>query len=80
MRIALDYDKTYTEDPALWERFIKDAERSGHSVTIVTMRRPDETLTVDHPIVYTSRQAKSKYFKADVWIDDSPHWVYQDAL
>ena len=81
MLIALDYDKTYTVDPALWDRFIRDAEINGHVVKIVTMRYPHEAITnVPCEVVYTSRQAKSKIIKADVWIDDSPHWIYQDAI
>ena len=81
MLIALDYDKTYTVDPRLWDRFIHDAKTNGHIVKIVTMRYPHEMIT-DAPcdVIYTSRQAKAKVFRADVWIDDSPHWVYQDAI
>lgn len=39
MRIALDYDGTYTTDPGLWGRFAIDALRSGHSLVIVSSRR-----------------------------------------
>jgi hypothetical protein len=87
MIIALDYDKTYTADPKLWDRFIDDAKFRGHTVKIVTMRYPPSSN--DYPsetienapceIVYTSRAAKAKVIKADIWIDDSPHWIYQDA-
>ena len=81
MFLALDYDKTYTTDPVLWDTFIQMAEDRGHVVKIVTMRRPDETI-IDPPVevIYTSRQAKSKVIFADIWIDDSPHWIYQDSL
>jgi hypothetical protein len=81
MLIALDYDKTYTAAPCLWDRFIADAIDSGHSVVIVTMRYPTEEIPdVGIPVVYTSRSAKSKVVKADIWIDDSPHWIYEDSL
>lgn len=81
MLIALDYDNTYTVDPKLWNRFIHDAEANGHVVKIVTMRYPHEAI-INAPcdVIYTSRQAKAKTFKADVWIDDSPHWIFQDAI
>lgn len=81
MLIALDYDKTYTADPLLWNDFIAIAQKRGHAVKIVTMRRPDQTINgapVD--VVYTSRKAKASVVSADIWIDDSPNWVYQDSL
>lgn len=80
MIIALDYDKTYTADPALWDDFIQSAKDRGHSVKIVTMRyasEPIESVSVD--VVYTSRKAKATVFKADIWIDDSPSWIFQDS-
>lgn len=81
MIIALDYDNTYTADPGLWGDFIYSAKSRGHTVKIVTMRHPSEPvpdMRID--VVYTSRMAKSKVVSADIWIDDSPHWIYQDAL
>jgi hypothetical protein len=81
MLVALDYDKTYTADPVLWDEFIQSAHTRGHVVKIVTMRRPDEVIeNVPVEVVYTSRKAKSAMVQADIWIDDSPHWVYQDSL
>ena len=80
MLLALDYDKTYTADPAMWDDFIQLAQDYGHEVKIVTMRYPNEAiygLPID--IVYTSRKAKSTVFKADIWIDDSPAWIFQDS-
>jgi len=81
MLIALDYDNTYTADPVLWCRFIDDAKSRGHTVVIVTMRYPREDI-VNAPVdvVYTSRQAKAGFVKADIWIDDSPAWIFQDAV
>ena len=80
MLIALDYDKTYTADPALWDSFVYLAQSRGHTVKIVTMRRPDEAIDTNiADVVYTSRKAKAAVIRADIWIDDSPHWVYQDA-
>ena len=80
MLIALDYDGTYTADPSLWDEFIRSAQARGHTVKIVTMRHPSEAI-VNPPVevIYTSRNAKSAYLKPDIWIDDSPHWIYQDS-
>jgi hypothetical protein len=81
MLIALDYDKTYTADPALWNSFAELAQNCGHTVKIVTMRTPAETIVnVPVEVVYTSRKAKAAVVSADIWIDDSPQWVYQDSL
>lgn len=41
MKIALDYDRTFTADPAFWERFVKMAKEAGHDVRIVTYRYED---------------------------------------
>lgn len=78
MRIALDWDDTYTRDPAFWEAFAHLADSFGHSVTIVTGRGPGETIQHFLPIVYCSRTAKRKHFEAEVWIDDIPRWVDTD--
>ena len=80
MLIALDYDKTYTADSALWDDFIQSAQNRGHSVKIVSMRYPSEPIeSVPVDVVYTSRKAKATIFKADIWIDDSPAWIFQDS-
>lgn len=81
MLIALDYDKTYTADVKLWATFIADARRKGHTVVIVTMRYPSESID-DAPckVIYTSRLAKRKFVNADIWIDDSPQWIFEDVI
>ncbi len=38
MRIALDFDRTFTRDPGFWLTVISEAEASGHEVVIVTAR------------------------------------------
>jgi len=81
MLIALDYDKTYTVDPVLWDGFIVAAKARKHDIKIVTLRTPSESIHVDGvEVIYTSRQAKMKHLAADIWIDDNPAWVYQDSL
>lgn len=91
MRIALDYDGTFTEDPELWRTLVSHARMRGHEVYVVTMRHEHEgeavkrqlSLFVDQ-IVFTGRKAKRRHMdflgiEIDVWIDDEPHWVYTDA-
>jgi hypothetical protein len=91
MLIALDYDKTYTADPVLWQRFIATAKERGHSVIVATMRFPQEGAEIDKAlgsmvdgIVYTSRKAKydglqAQGFSPSIWIDDSPHFLFNDG-
>lgn len=90
MLIALDYDKTYTRDPILWTDFILLAKVAGHVVICLTMRRyPEEKIPKEHmetiDIIYTDRKAKKKYAEehnlfVDIWIDDNPAWLFEDAL
>ena len=86
MKIALDYDGTYAEDPELWDLFIEQADERGHEVTIVTMRdglvRPIEH-EVRCDVIYTNLNGKLDYCEAlgidfDIWIDDHPEWVLND--
>jgi hypothetical protein len=86
MRIALDYDGTYSADPGLWDQFVTHALLQGHSVTCVTMRYPHELAVVPHiHTIYTSHKAKKLYVERvlglhfDVWIDDIPEYLFQDA-
>ncbi len=71
--IALDYDETYTCDPILWDCFIRDAQRHGHTVVFVTYRDKDlDAICEDYPrpperygikIFYTAGVAKKWYMK-----------------
>ena len=82
MRIAIDYDGTYTADPELWDQFIELAKARGHGVVIVTCRRPtDENYQDCHHknclTVFTNLSSKVSYMEklginVDVWIDDDP--------
>lgn len=90
MLIALDYDGTFTEDPALWLGFIQSARTAGHTVICVTLRTPSEARDMDKrlveavEVVCTSRSAKVPHMEAlgrspDVWIDDEPQWLLSDV-
>lgn len=82
MKIALDYDGTFTSDTRLWRAFIDLAKAYGHEVVCVTMRREHfepVDASIGIPVIYTNRKAKKAAYQADIWIDDSPHWILQDA-
>ena len=91
MRIALDYDNTYTADPEMWDCFIVLAKSRGHSVEVVTMRcrewaqmLPEQLSERASRVEYTARKAKKSHMEAldrpvDVWIDDMPQFILQDA-
>ncbi len=84
MRIALDYDGTYTSCPALWEEFILLAEKLGHEVVFVTMRFKEDPELIYAPsceVIYTARAAKGPFMAAlgripDIWIDDMPQRIF----
>lgn len=91
MLIAIDFDGTYTKDPDLWLRFVRDSRACGHYVMIVTMRHEHENEQIDRQlsgkvdrIVYTGGKSKMRHMlflglKPDIWIDDEPHWIFRDA-
>ena len=80
MLVALDYDGTYTRDPALWDGFIVEATKRGHSVKILTMRYPSEAIAnVPCEVIYTSRKAKHGFVEADIYIDDMPQYLFRDG-
>ena len=91
VRIALDYDGTYTLDRQLWDGFIFAAQESCHEVLIVTMRDEGEDVGSNASgarppceVIYTRRQAKLPFMEraglhVDVWIDDNPRWLMFDG-
>ncbi len=87
MNIALDYDGTYTADPALWDAFILSARKRMHQVHVVTMRADSEPvrLGVDVDRVhYTDRKAKLPFMESlgiavQIWIDDMPDFILGSA-
>jgi hypothetical protein len=93
MNISLDYDQTYTRAPAIWDNFITLLKQGGHNVYVVTMRydKPIEADEVKDAlaskvdgIYFTGRKAKSKFMfergiSIDVWVDDMPFFVDNDA-
>lgn len=85
MLIALDYDDTYTRDPVFWDQFLELAVSTGHRVICLTMRYPEEAVSLSCEVFYTSRKAKKPYAAAlmlhvDIWIDDAPHFILMDSM
>jgi hypothetical protein len=79
MKIALDYDNTFTRDPELWAHFTNMARARGHEVRIVTSRHPGNPIPVSGiEIHYCSFKAKDQHYDADVWIDDDPKHIHHD--
>ncbi|WP_060176651.1 hypothetical protein [Burkholderia territorii] len=91
MRIAIDYDNTYTADEFLWYHFITMAQIGGHSVELVTMRYktpveeiPEHICRLFDNVEYTERKSKKSHMDSigrpvDIWIDDMPNFIMQDA-
>lgn len=89
MRIALDYDGTYTSDPTLWENFVAMAKQRGHEVKIITARGntmsfyhnldnkevEDAAVRMGIDVVYCDGVQKQDRHGADIWIDDRPDMV-----
>lgn len=86
MNIGLDFDDTYTRDPAGWDEFIRNFTSRRHKIYCVTFRFPEQSQQVYDTIGkvignenchFTSYTAKRKYMQSkdiyiDVWIDDMP--------
>ena len=78
MKIAIDYDDTYTLDPEFWDGVIASANRCGHEILFVTMRPENKLINPppeDHDgcfvdltfkgcrVYYTNCAAKRKYME-----------------
>jgi hypothetical protein len=88
--ICLDYDGTYTEFPYLMRMIIEYGNLHNIKVILATMRYPEEAdielkelqKTID--VYFTSRKAKGAFLHnlgilPDIWIDDNPWFITQDA-
>jgi predicted glycosyltransferase involved in capsule biosynthesis len=82
MKIALDWDGTYTRNPMFWDTFIQLCLRNMVDVRVVTMRldrnRIEAPITI--PVIYTNMTSKREYcdkigWFPDIWIDDSPEFI-----
>jgi hypothetical protein len=88
MKIALDFDNTYSLDPPFWDTFIRNARLSGHNIMVVTGRRegvfPEDFHHFTIPVYKTKYMAKRAYMREiegieiDVWIDDKPEAILEN--
>jgi hypothetical protein len=92
LNLSIDYDETYTRDPAAWNEFIDLMQSNGHNVYCVTLRHDKtegkpvrEALAkrVDG-LFFTNRQAKKDFMaergiRIDVWVDDNPAFILTNA-
>lgn len=86
MRIALDFDKTYTAHPSFWNAVLLLAKTFGVDIRIVTARSPvlDRTaplidVETKATVIYCNGIAKEYHctywtggWYPDIWIDDKP--------
>lgn len=83
LKIALDFDETYTEDPEMWDLFVYLCQQRNHIITFVTYRDSRygnedikgaaEKLGIK--IIFTAGKQKQHCYSADIWIDDSPETI-----
>lgn len=83
LKIALDYDETFTAAPDLFTSFVSGALASGHEVKFVTARSKDwdngdisyHAGRLGIGIIYCSLEPKRFHYDADIWIDDTPEAI-----
>jgi hypothetical protein len=88
LKIAIDFDSTFTADCQLWKEFILNAQKRGHTVICVSARRNEfshrQELTAALPegveILLSYGTPKRMYAEAfghhvDIWIDDMPEAI-----
>lgn len=93
MIIAIDYDKTYTEDPKTFDLIITVLKHAGHTVICVTGRSDHESMSAEVkssigqlvPVVFAGKlwkreAAEQAGYKVDIWIDDMPGMIERQLL
>lgn len=92
LKIAIDYDETYTASPELWDSFILHALELGHKPFICTYRddrydKDEDLLFLEEvvEVVYTRGVAKKWWCEqfgpgdVSIWIDDKPERIYENS-
>jgi hypothetical protein len=88
MRIAIDYDDTYTLSPDLWDQIINLLITADHKVYCVTKRHEhladDIKKIMRVPIIFAKKSkmeaVNREGIKIDVWIDDKPQSIFPYTL
>lgn len=90
--VAFDFDETISDNEIAWLNVMQLLERQAYHCIIVTWRRPtqypeDLKMFIDKgfKVYYTSQQAKQTYMqsmgvKVDIWVDDNPFAILNDAI
>ncbi len=95
MKISIDYDDTYTRDPAFWDNFARAALAKGHKVYCVSARgtqHMDEPKRSIGQIIgpdncFGTGLRPKRHFMwhvhgiyIDVWIDDQPEMIVDQEI
>lgn len=81
LRIALDFDGTFTTNPGMWLKVIKTFQDANVDVICITSRFPNVPVTgIPVPVYYACGQQKADFahergLEVDVWIDDMPSCI-----
>lgn len=87
MKIGIDYDNTFSEDPEMFRKFIDLLQEYGHEAVIVTQRPStvwnkdlEEDIQDKIEVVYAGEgwkchAAVNAGHSIDVWMDDNPQCV-----
>lgn len=91
LKIALDYDNTFTADRGMWYTIVNIMKASGCDVRFVTFRFEStskysnedilrDSDQVNIPIIFCNGKQKAHVvkelgFDVDIWIDDSPFFI-----
>ena len=88
MTIAIDFDDTFTRDPALWRGFVMMCKNKGHKPIMVTMRYSTQHGGMEDAIelfgaenvYFTGHFLKKNFMErqnihVDIWIDDMPETI-----
>lgn len=91
MRLAIDFDDTYTRSPALWDAFLRIAREDGHIVWCVTVHKArqmeevhasiGQIIGIDNcmpPESFPSADHLDTY--VDTWIEDAPEMIVDMPL
>lgn len=87
LKIALDYDETFTADRSFLRNFVILSKISNHQIVFVTYRTNREyddnsdiesdALKCGINVIYSQGEPKRTVFDADIWIDDSPETIVE---
>lgn len=81
MKVAIDFDNTFTANPNAWKKVIEILEASGATVICISSRFPNVPIWgIPVPIYYSCGQLKWEFahergIEVDIWIDDIPSCI-----